>query len=204
MNKEVFGYLYAQTSLFDFLFLLKPESHASFNRIFLPAETTNTGVSLLDELSILTEQGVTASHKRFIMNLLASAKLRHLLCVVAVCQTQHCHPDLVYLCPVVISSYTLCPYQLHTCKNDASGYDTLRFRCFSQKPQLRYKPGPSPGGLRLKAQAWKLLSPGSRKPSLSQGFQAKLGLHITRDSLAGVSQISRKSIYMSLEHLIYR
>ena len=49
---------------------------------FHPGETTNTTASLLDELNISTEEGVTG--------------------------------------PVVVSSYPLCPYQLHTCKNDAS------------------------------------------------------------------------------------
>ena len=44
---------------------------------------------------------------------------------------------------------------------------------------LKPEPSPSPGGLRLKAQAWNLASPGSRKLSLSCGFQAEPGLHIT-------------------------
>ena len=47
------------------------------------------------------------------------------------------------------------------------------------KPWLKPELSPSSGSLRLKAQAWNLASPGSRKLSLSHSFQAKLGPHIT-------------------------
>ena len=48
-----------------------------------------------------------------------------------------------------------------------------------QKPRLRPEPSPSPGGSRLKARASNSPSPGSRKPSLSRGFQAEPGPYIT-------------------------
>jgi hypothetical protein len=50
----------------------------------------------------------------------------------------------------------------------------------AQKPRLKPEPSLSPEGLGLKARARNSSSPGSRKPSLSQGFQAEPGPHITK------------------------
>jgi len=50
---------------------------------------------------------------------------------------------------------------------------------YVHKPRLRPEPSPSPGGSRLKARASISASPGSQKPSLSPGFQAEPGPHIT-------------------------